>query len=235
MSVLPELEHALEAAARRRFAGGRRRLPRPSARRLRPALALAAAAALVALGAGMLGRAGDEREAVPGTPLDRWTSTAVPAWGVEGSLPPGWTRAAESLTPRLVDPREVFSAGTFPLRAADGGCHHLPAGALAAMGPADAFVSVQERGRGAAAGGFPPRPPAFAAAATMEPAVGSHCALGVGGATASWFSFADASRSFHALVVTGPDAPAGVRADAFGILDRLRFDPARQPDWDASP
>jgi hypothetical protein len=46
--------------------------------------------------------------------------------------------------------------------------------------------------------------------------------------------FTDAGRQFYAMVVLGPDASAKVRAEAFAILDRLRFDPAVQPDWQAS-
>jgi hypothetical protein len=46
--------------------------------------------------------------------------------GLTVKLPPGWQRPTASLTPHLEDPREVLSAGTFPLRYRQTGCAHLP-------------------------------------------------------------------------------------------------------------
>jgi hypothetical protein len=52
---------------------------------------------------------------------------------------------------------------------------------------------------------------------------------------AYWLPFSDAGRRFYALLVLGRDAPASIRAEAFAILDRIRFDPKVKPDWDSSP
>jgi hypothetical protein len=105
------------------------------------------------------------------------------------------------------------------------------------MGPADGFVSIQERGRTgrSVTSGFPPRPSSFAARARPERTDIDLC-LGVDRhAVAYWMPFSDAGRHFYALVVLGRDAPPSIRAEAFAILDRVRFDPKVKPDWDSTP
>ena len=42
--------------------------------------------------------------------------------GVRYILPAGWHAATRSLTPHLVNPREVFTAGTGPLATGSGRC-----------------------------------------------------------------------------------------------------------------
>jgi hypothetical protein len=203
------------------------------------ALAVAAAVAAVAIaGVAVLSAVSDtagpdERPAAP--PGETWTTTVNKARGVTVNLPPGWQRSAESLTPELLDPREVLSAATFPLAYRRGACNHMPDGALSAMGPTDGFVSVQERGGGAGVAGFPHRPASFGARA--EPSRGdvTGCLDHPPDMAEYWMPFRDASRRFYALVVLGPRAPKQVRDEAFAILDRLRFDPAVQPGWKSTP
>ncbi len=80
----------------------RRRYGRRAWRPLVPAVALAAAVLVISRPS-----TPDERAASP----DRgWTTTVDPVHGVEISLPPEWRLARASLTPRLVDPREVLAA-----------------------------------------------------------------------------------------------------------------------------
>ena len=165
-----------------------------------------------------------------------WTTATDVARGLTLSLPPGWQRSAESLTPSLTEPRERFSAGTFPLRYRRGGCNHVPDGALRAMGPRDGFVTILERGHGAGGTEFEPRPRRFATVAVADPRGDtSMCSRDTSGRLEYWMPFRDAGRRFYALVVLGRDAPADVRDQAFAILDRLRFDPAVRPGWRASP
>jgi hypothetical protein len=151
--------------------------------------------------------------------------------GVTVELPPDWQRARQSLTPRLTDPREVLAVGTFPLRPRRReSCAHMPVSALEDLGPRDAFVTLQERGRGGAA--FPPRPerfgpelggPSESAQCTRHARFRDH-----------WFEFADGGRGFHVLVAFGPEATPATQQEAWGVLDSLRVDPDVTPDWTAA-
>jgi hypothetical protein len=148
--------------------------------------------------------------------------------GLVAELPDGWRQAARSLTPDLTDPLEVLSVATFPLeRGRAEACAHMPVGALEAIGPRDAFVTLMERGTGAA--GFPSRPEHFG------PELGGPSEVGEcterDAYTDHWFGFADAGRSFHVLVAFGPDAPPARRAEAWRVLDSLEVDPGVRPTW----
>jgi hypothetical protein len=148
VSELPQLERALNEAAHRRYA---RAWWRPRIPRVIGGVAVAAAVAAVAIvvGAAVLSAVSDTagRDERPATrDADQWTTTVNKSHGFTVSLPPGWQLSAESLTPDLLDPRELMSAATFPLAYRRGRCNHMPDGALRAMGPADAFVTIQERG-----------------------------------------------------------------------------------------
>jgi hypothetical protein len=151
--------------------------------------------------------------------------------GLSAELPSGWQQAEKRLTPQLTDPREVLSLGTFPLHAEEGECGHMPTGALEDLGPSDAFVTLQERGRGGGASlDFPPRPERFG----PDPGDRSEARDCVPGArfTDHWFGFSDAGRRFHVLVAFGPEATQERRAEAWRALDSLRIDPGLRPDWD---
>src|SRR4051794_40344538 len=65
--------------------------------------------------------------------------------GVTYRVPAGWHVAARSLTPHLLNPRELFTAGTGRLAANPARCAHMPSAALAAMRATDVLVTVQER------------------------------------------------------------------------------------------
>jgi hypothetical protein len=233
MSEFPQLERALEAAAHRRY--GRAWWHPRAARGLAVAAALAVVAIAGVLVLSAVSRPPDERAAAP--PADPWTTTVNTPRGFTVSLPPGWRLAGESLTPGLLDPRELLSAATFPLAYRQGRCNHMPDGALKTMGPADGFVSVQERGgrprRDPA--GFPPRPASFAGQAQQSEGDIAACLGGHPHTREYWMPFSDANRRFYALVVLGPRAPKQTRDEAFAILDRLRFDPAVQPGWKSTP
>jgi hypothetical protein len=105
------------------------------------------------------------------------------------------------------------------------------------MGPRDGFLTILERGRDPRSNWaeFPPRPRHFASAA--RPQHGGDlaaCLHGTPKLIDYWLPFTDAGRHFYAMIVLGTDAPPAIRAQAFGILDRVRFDPAVTPDWRAS-
>ena len=121
--------------------------------------------------------------------------------GVTYSLPAGWHVASRSLTPHLVNPREVFTAGTGRLVAQDGRCAQMPSAALAAMTPGDVLVTVQERF--GSEQGFPARPQRFALVAQRseaETCAGPHPAF-----VSHWSEFRDNGRAFHVLVAVGQE------------------------------
>jgi hypothetical protein len=129
-------------------------------------------------------------------------------------LPPGWVAATRSLTPDLLDPREVLAVGTYPLRYRRTGCAHMPDSALADLGAGDAFVTLMERPR--VSRGFPPRPVRFG------PVLGgrSEC-IPDSVAESHWFTFSDRGRAFHVLVAFGPRTAQAIKDQAWGILDGL--------------
>jgi hypothetical protein len=160
---------------------------------------------------------------------------SVPKRGLKTELPAGWHRAESSLTPRLSDPREVLSVGTFQLRYRRTRCAGVPGSALADLGPTDALVTIQERGKAARPAmwaGFPQRPPHFGPhlGNSFE---GAQC-VPTGRFTDHWIAFTDGDRHFHVLVAFGPDASEVTRGQAWHILDSLQIDPAVRPDWRAS-
>jgi hypothetical protein len=105
------------------------------------------------------------------------------------------------------------------------------------MGAADGFVTVQERGGNprASVAGFPRRPASFGASAEQRPGDIGACVGGSARTSEYWMPFRDANRRFYALVVLGRRASQRTRNEAFGILDRLRFDPTALPAWKSSP
>ncbi len=66
-------------------------------------------------------------------------------YGYSLVLPAGWQRAARRLVPRLLDPREILSIGTFFMPVGGGGnCGREPVAALERMEPGDVLVTFQE-------------------------------------------------------------------------------------------
>jgi hypothetical protein len=143
--------------------------------------------------------------------------------GIRYTIPPGWHAARASLTPHLTNPREVLTVGTGPLPAG-GRCAQFPSAALAALGPTDALVTVQERFGSVTS--FPARPRRFSLPApnTSEAAA---CAGPSASFSSYWFEFRDGGRGFHVLVAFGPRATGATRRAALAVLDSLRITPRR--------
>jgi hypothetical protein len=155
------------------------------------------------------------------------------AHGITVTLPAGWQRAPRSLTPQLTDPREVVAVGTYKLRYRPTDCAQIAGSALEDLGATDAFVTVQERGRGSSRSGFPARPKHFG------PDLGgaadaSECVPGIQ-VVDRWLNFADGGRHFYVLVAFGAKASAATRKQAWAMLDGLRVDPNARPDWSSAP
>ncbi|HWK27632.1 MAG TPA: hypothetical protein VNS09_13775 [Solirubrobacter sp.] len=156
-------------------------------------------------------------------------------WGYTVTVPDGWYRAADTLTPNLDDPREVLTVATFPLHYREGKCAQFPSSALSDMGTTDVLLTVQERGTDPRSRwhDFPPRPAEF----RFQPGQGSEavdCVSGPVRFVDHWFRFTDGGRHFHVEVALGTAAPEAARRAAYAILDSLRIDPNVTPDWTSS-
>jgi hypothetical protein len=209
MSEFPAFEASLARAAHRRY-GWRRWRPR-----IAFTLAAAAAAGVMLL---LVARPAPRDDEVA------WSKVNVARYGVDVSVPAGWQVATASLTPRLGDPREILTATTFSPVVPAHPCAQWPA---VTLGPGDALVTVQERAGRIA---FAPRPQRFEPVPT-SPITARLVQACVGTGTVDYQDFSDGLRNFHALVVVAPRASARVRAQAYEILDRLRFDHGFVPWW----
>jgi hypothetical protein len=148
-------------------------------------------------------------------------------WGYTVSLPAGWHLAKQSLSPTLVDPKEILFAATFRI-----GRGHELCQALARIPPDRAIVTLQERARAARDDPtFPSRPASFEPDPRLPgKSEWPYCLRGYKEPPIPmldyWFGFRDAGRAFHVFVGIGKEAPQDLRREAFGILDRLRVDPS---------
>src|SRR5829696_2382628 len=146
---------------------------------------------------------------------------AFKAHGLTVMLPPEWRPAAATLTPALRDPREVLAVATYPLQYRPTECAHVAGSALEDLGPRDAFVTLQERGRdpGSSWSDFPARPAHFGPN-LGGPSEASAC-LPRARFSDHWFAFTASARHFHADVAFGARTSANTRAQAWAILDSL--------------
>jgi hypothetical protein len=146
--------------------------------------------------------------------------------GYSVALPAGWYRARRNLTPQLMDPREILSVATYPLRykrrarCRIPGC---PTPALNGFQATDILMSIQER--------------VHARTTTKDVAIDlERREVGPGAGPANctrarvaWYAFeafAEAGRSLYVLVVVGKRAPPTARADLKRLLGSLRFSSA---------
>ena len=152
-------------------------------------------------------------------------STVHHADGVTYRVPAGWHVAGRSLTPHLVNPRELFTAGTGRLPVAPARCAQVPAAALAAMRADDVLVSVEERFGSDSE--FAARPRQFALGPSntnvLRPCAGPSSTI-----QTHWSGFRDGGRGFHVLVAVGSSASRARVRDALAILDSMRI-AARPP------
>lgn len=143
--------------------------------------------------------------------------------GYSVTLPAGWYRARRNLTPQLLDPREILSVATYPLRyqrrarCRIPGC---PTPGLNGFGATDILMSIQERVHA--------RTTAEDVAIDLERrqtdlgAGTGNCRRGRVG----WYAFeafAQSGRSLYVFVVVGARASARARADLKRLLGSLHF------------
>lgn len=144
-------------------------------------------------------------------------------------LPAGWYRAQRNLTPELMDPREILSVASYPLRyqrrarCRIAGC---PTPALNGFKATDILLSIQERARA--------KPTTENAAIDLKPrqrplrAGPRSCTRG----RVAWYvfdAFAQVGRNLYVFAVVGKRASAKTRADLKRVLRSLRFSPRGEP------
>jgi hypothetical protein len=185
------------------------------------AVLVAASGALLAACGGQGSQSAENR-----SPPDRTTYRSA-KWAYTVSFPSEWRRARGRLSPKLTNPREILSLGTFPLRYRPTDCEAFAGSAQQDVGTRDVFLTIQESvGRSS---DFSPRPRHFGpttkapgqpeAVKPIEPSSCPHS-----DALVHWIPFRDAGREFYVLLAFGKSAPQDVQAEAYGILDSLRFD-----------
>jgi hypothetical protein len=160
-------------------------------------------------------------------PASEWERHRNERLGYTVSVPAGWHYVKRSLSPSLVEPMEILTVATFPIRR-----NHELCDALAEIPPDEALVTLQERARAARNDPtFPPRPARFKPNPRLPgKSELPYCLRGYKGPPIPmldyWFGFRDAGRAFHVFVGVGRKAPEEVRREAFEVLDRLRLDPS---------
>lgn len=148
------------------------------------------------------------------------------ASGFRVEIPAGWRRAREVVIPELINPREILFVSTFPVDSSARPCGPFYDHVVGQMGRHEALVAVQERGGRKVAGrapGFPLRRKRFRLPIKTPQPTGCAKSRERRLVHRSWMSFRDSGRGFYALVAIGSAAPGGVRRDAMGLLDSLRF------------
>jgi hypothetical protein len=184
-------------------------------------LAILGIAVFVACAAALFGTGGAEDGS------ESWNSYEDDGHGLSVEFPPSWERAASPMFARIVNPRSILALSTFaiPRGAGRGECGVVPSQVTDGAGRTGAAVLVSETYRepgGASAKVVrrtPQRPARFRLSPESE-------ARTPGEPAREWLlSFMDGGRLLTAAVVLGPDAPAGLRADAVGVLNSLRFRP----------
>jgi hypothetical protein len=154
-------------------------------------------------------------------------STLHHADGLTYLLPAGWHVASRSLTPHLVNPRELFVAGTGRLARGPGECAQMPSAALGAMGSRDVLVTVQERFGSAA--GVAARPRHFTLSGFFE-SEADRCARG--GDASHLTEVQAGGRAFEAIVAVGRSASRARVNEALGLLDSLKIAPQPPSQFD---
>lgn len=137
--------------------------------------------------------------------------------------PTAWERSEQSLTPMLVDPREIVSVGTYHMRPGGELCEHLPANALEDLGPEDAFLSIQERTQ-LHLEVYSPRPAQFTLGQPNEQFEGVDCVREPDDLFQWWLSFKDGDRAFYVLVARGTSASEQARQQVLETLNSFQVD-----------
>jgi hypothetical protein len=217
-------------------------------RTLRVVGASALVLALLSVGSATVALVGDDRDALPPAesgPSDSPDPSPSPDREYvthekdsnrpfRVTVPADWYWAEDSLTPKLVDPRELFATGTFPLVFRETECQHLPGSVLRDITATDVFLTVQERVSEVAPDVYPGRPDDFRQKED-QPVEGLECVPEGVPYDAYWIGFSENGRNFYALLAIGKDAGAATRDDAWAALNSfepLPWDGVNEPPGD---
>jgi hypothetical protein len=152
-------------------------------------------------------------------------------------VPDGWQVADEPINTWVSDPQEILAMATYPLRPGghaviDG---QVPSNAMDDLGPNDLFIWVNE----SVPGGDGQRPAQFSpeSICPSDPDCVQGRSLGIEGARAWWYYFADHGREVYVFVAMGEDAydNRGRSQQAWQVLDSLRFDTGLYGVFDTCP
>ncbi len=188
--------------------------------------------ALAPAGCGQAGDGADQPGGAAAVPRPGLTTYSDHKRGYEVTFPSRWYRARENLTPALVDPSEILTIATFPLRLRrDERCYppiDAPVPALDRLGPRDALVSIQERIQ--IERRVPDNRPRHFSLVPLDLHFNRErtCPDRTLG-RASFMFFADQGRHFYAFVALGRAASARTRFEVRQALDSLVFDRQRRP------
>jgi hypothetical protein len=159
-----------------------------------------------------------EPEHVPGSDLG-WTTYRSEDARLTLRYPVGWKVADARLLPLLVEPRELVTLSTSPLRPADERCPQKPEAAVEALGPKEALITLLEYRSEAHA---PPRPKRLLPYEGARPPTCKRLQLPRGFLFRAQ-SFEDRGRVFHLYVAVGESASDQTRRELTEILNTLIF------------
>lgn len=135
--------------------------------------------------------------------------------------PVGWYRAAKNLSPHIEDPEEILSLATFEIQPTDSICPY--SGALEAIRPNDAFLSVSESSGDLTSRYLVERPASFTLDQGYDSEV-AECLNEPAPFRDRMIPFQDGSRFFFAYVALGSSADHKTQDEVLWILNSLEFD-----------
>jgi hypothetical protein len=152
--------------------------------------------------------------------------------GFEVTYPEGWIAAEERINDWVSSPREILALATYPLRpggeaVTDG---QVPSNAMDDLGPADAFIWVND---GGSADARVPERPVASGPVTVCGTGRALCpdpegrSLGIDGVRAWWTYFGDHGRLLYVFVAMGEDRfqdPVEAQ-EVWDVLDTLIVEP----------
>lgn len=167
------------------------------------------------------------------TPSPKGTIYADSARGYQVTIPPGWTRATQVLTPYVVDPAEQLSAATLPISDTGAGpaCNaQLPKGVIDQLGTHDIYVLVAQIAKSGQLptplapvnpSAYPPRPDTFANAQWQD-VVCAGPNWSYPNDTFQRATFTDGGRVFVVHVAQGNAVTDAQRAELWALLDSFK-------------
>lgn len=153
---------------------------------------------------------------------------------VRVSVPPGWHRARQTITPRLVKPADILAVGNFRPRAEpEKACTSAPDSPQLRVGRKDALVLVTQERNPQAQSGLR-RPTRFRLLKQIRPVsrggpdrrpgqVLPWACLNRVGVSGVRSSFQADGRVFYVTAILGEDATRALREETLGVIESIEF------------